>query len=817
MTARIATVTCLFALVNLPAHCADPTDTWIELRQDTGVARRGCAVRFAPEAGRFFLWGFADADPEFLQENPAIMLAEYDMVAFDMEQKRWQNHLPKAFEAEWSKKLPPTFVPRCYHGLTSGSERSEFRPPDGYPAEVARPDPNIVFDQVAWHPKSKSLVYFTGGLTVAYHVIDRCWTNLAPAHSPPPVLGGSLAYNPAHDEMVLFGGGNIAECRADGRIVGYTGTWVYSFADKDWRRLEGEQPPPRMCSRIVTDAKNQVLVVFGGDGQSHYLGDTWLFDMKERRWRQSKAPGGPPPRAGHFTVYDPDSSLTLIGGGYNRKDLTDMWAFDAAKDVWQQVSGQTPVGAYITADFDPKSRLLLLVRNTRAPNHNRSCDIHYAVRTTFAYRIDKGFTFLQDRPQKHDDMPKRPAGQTGVKQAADSERRKAQADRLAQIPVNQWVALANPGRAAPSRTWGSATFDSDRGRILNWGGGHCGYDGSDVDAYDVAEHTWIGSAEAPEHPHRLYARGVRLVGVTFGGNPWTEHGRRVYAYDPISRKMICVRPILLTTGYVPDALKDYPGEPRPQIDAKVKPPTSYSKFVTWSFDPDTGRWDIVAPAPLGLDTLVTTPHGVMGVPVDWRSRLNDAGHLLEWKANAPEVDNPVYLFDAKAKVWKRLGDKQPSPQNLYELTALTFDTKRDALILHGGGTRRDELWTFDLKTKRWTNQKPKVTAPQDSAPPVCQREAVFLPEQDLFVTYGRAPGKNEPALWVYSPKENVWQRIVIDAPKGVAANIVAGQNRAVVYDAARDLILLVVGPSNDAPALTYALRYRHDKTKAWDQ
>ena len=31
--------------------------------------------------------------------------------------------------------------------------------------------------------------------------------------------------------------------------------------------------------------------------------------------------------------------------------------------------------------------------------------------------------------------------------------------------MNQWVALADPGRAAPVRTWGSATFDSDRGQI----------------------------------------------------------------------------------------------------------------------------------------------------------------------------------------------------------------------------------------------------------------------------------------------------------------------------------------------------------------
>jgi len=63
-----------------------------------------------------------------------------------------------------------------------------------------------------------------------------------------------------------------------------------------------------MNTRMVCDSNNQVLVLFGGDGQSHYLTDTWLYDLRTRRWRRSEAPGGPPPRAGHFTVYDPQTA-----------------------------------------------------------------------------------------------------------------------------------------------------------------------------------------------------------------------------------------------------------------------------------------------------------------------------------------------------------------------------------------------------------------------------------------------------------------------------------------------------------------------------
>jgi hypothetical protein len=412
-------------------------------------------------------------------------------------------------------------------------------------------------------------------------------------------------------------------------------------------------------------------------------------------------------------------------------------------------------------------------------------------------------------------MPRRPPGEGGRDQPPDRARRQAQADRLRALPVNRWELLADPGRAAPVRTWGSATFDSTRGRVLIWGGGHCGYGGSDVDAYDVEAHTWVSSSEAPEYPHRLWDHGVRLAGVTFAGNPWTEHGRRVFAFDPVSRRMIMVRPIRLTTGYSPACLRDFPGAPRAAGDARVRPPTSYVKYATWGFDPDSGRWEILGPAPAGLDTLVGTPHGVMGVNVDWPARLNDAGYLLPWGPDRPAEDTALFLFDAARKSWKRLGERQPSPQNLYELTTLAYDGKRDRVLLHGAGKDRDELWAFDLRTSRWQDLRPRVARPARAAPPVCNREGVYLPDQDVFLTYGPARERRDTAaLWAYRGADNAWYQIALAAPPGIAPRIVAGQNRALVYDPKRDLVLLVVGVGGDqGKAQVYALRYRHAQAR----
>jgi hypothetical protein len=294
-----------------------------------------------------------DADPDYLQENVSLQPPEHDMVAFDLVGRRWRNHLPEAWQEEWARKLPPVFVPRTYSGLTAGSERSLFRPPDGYTAEAARPDVNIVFDEVAYHPGSKSLVYFTGGLTAAYDVPRRRWSNLAPAHSPPPVLGGALAHDPVNNELVLFGGGHVAEAGPDGRIVGYTGTWVYSFAARDWRRLRLDvQPPPRMYSPLVCDTKNQVLVLFGGGKDRDAL---WAFGLKANRWKdlapKVAAPkGAAPPVCNREAVYLPAQDVFLTYGPAPGKERAPaLWTYRGEENAWHRIDLAPPPG------IDPRS------------------------------------------------------------------------------------------------------------------------------------------------------------------------------------------------------------------------------------------------------------------------------------------------------------------------------------------------------------------------------------------------------------------------------------------------------------------------------
>lgn len=769
-----------------------PPNQWIQLAKDPAGARRGSAVRYASKAGAFFLWGFMNDDPDL--EGRLMKIPEYDMVFFESAAGRWQSHLPFERQAQWSGQLPMAYTPGTYMGITTGSRRTVMRGEAEAFEDVPRPALNIVFDQVAYRSANNSLFYFTGGLTAAYDVEHRSWKDLRPPHAPPPVLGGSIAHDPGRDEMVLFGGGHVAEPGPGRALEGYTGTWVYSFRDNDWKQLQlNPQPPPRMNTRMVTDTKNGALVVFGGDAQKAYRADTWIFDLKTRSWRQSSSPGGPPPRAGHFTVYDPNTGLVMIGGGYNRQDLNDMWAYDAARDRWQRLSGEVPAGFYISGDIAPEQRVILLTTNTRRPDLRMNCNVLYPVRTTFGYRIEEKTMVHSGQPaQAHQPMPKRdPAEMKGTE--PDQGRAATQAARLRNLPVNRWSILADPGRVAPLRTWGSATFDTDSGQLLIWGGGHCGYGGSDVDAYDVEAHTWRGEIE-PEYPGCSWDKGVSLAGVTFGGNPWNEHGRKIYAYDPVSGKMIMARSITLTEGYQPEWLKS---------ETSACP-----RCATWTYALESQRWGRVASAPPGLTALVTTPRGVIGATVPWGSRLDRRGYLLPGGDEAE--DNPLYLFNAARNQWIRLGEPQPSPGNLYEMTSVAYDTRREQVILHGGGKRRDQLWIFNLKTKQWKNMEPKVAAPAGSAPPECTRESVYLPGDDVVLIYGPSrKDRSRPALWEYNVGENVWRLVEIPPMTEVEPRHRASQNRAMVYDPKHDLVLLVLGSRGDAgPAVVFAMRYR---------
>jgi hypothetical protein len=782
-------------------------NNWSQILQEGQGARRFSSFRYVPDINRFLLWGFHGfyTSDYGNPENPWSGNKEYDIVAFNPVTGRWENHFPHSKTDEWNKSLPPMHHVNSYQGITPGYYRPQLRERGG----ILRPDLNIVGDQVTYDSRRHRMVYFTGGRTLAYQVEERRWMSIDGDKAPPPVSFGSLCYDPFGDRIILSGGGHIAENGYDGRIKGFTGTWVYDCEVGNWSPVDiSGDPPPRMCTRLVCDTRNKVMVVFGGDGQSHWRADTWLLDLERYTWRKSKAAGVPEARAGHFTVYDPTTGLVITGGGYNYKELTDMWGYNVASDTWLRLHGEVPSGWYVTADIMPEAGIILLTTSTKLKGDTHRCNEIYPVRTTYTYLIkEQGLVDETAVPGQERELLKRPVKNSTEGTEPDTVRHNEQMTRIQKMADNRWVHFADPGRIAPVRTWGSCAFDTDKGRIIYWGGGHCGYGGNDYDFYNVEQNTWVTSPIRAEYPERAWDKGISPGGVTFNGNPWMTHGRKVYAYDPVSRKVINTKIVHLTGGYEPDPLKDI--EPKKMRFGKNENFTTsyYVKWVTWVYHEEKQSWEIICSGLPGLDLLVQTPHGVMGVDYNWGAiDSQERPDMTTWKGE-PMVDNSVYLLDVAGRNWRKITREGPWPQNLYEMTALVYDSRRDQLILHGGGPDRNELWRFPLNTGQWEKIEPDYASDTGGQPPVCNREAVYLPDDDVLFTAGTPAGEiSRAGFWAYRVDENRWYRINIEPSEGRTMNDMLGQNRAWTYDPIHDILFMILG-ENAGWAMVYGMKF----------
>jgi hypothetical protein len=143
-----------------------------------------------------------------------------------------------------------------------------------------------------------------------------------------------------------------------------------------------------MNMRLVDDARSNVLVLFGGDGQSRYLAETWLYDLKTRSWPQSKALANPEARAGHFTVYDSGIGWVLVGVVYHRGDLTDNVGL--RRGARQLAQTRCP-SAYRRLHFRGycagKTAACARCQHGRAEDRS-TCNVLYSVPTTYGFRID---------------------------------------------------------------------------------------------------------------------------------------------------------------------------------------------------------------------------------------------------------------------------------------------------------------------------------------------------------------------------------------------------------------------------------------------
>ncbi|MCG3178457.1 MAG: hypothetical protein BIFFINMI_00784 [Phycisphaerae bacterium] len=745
----------LLILANAAAGADEAPGPFRPLSQDTG-GHPFSQVIYAPTINALVSWG---------TRVHGIRMTAAETMHFPVEQGKWIDALPAAVADKWAGQY------KEWGDWEICSPTASFYERDG----IRLPRPNSSFYQCCWDQANQRVLFYVGSMTFSYDPAKCEWKLIHDvgdkAQPPALLLWGAMCYDPVGRQAILFGGGGVDA--PDGRPH----TWALDCTNDTWKKLDLKvEPPPRCNSRLVYDSRDKLMVLFGGDGQDRGLADTWVFDPARHEWQQRQPKVSPPPRSCHAMTYLPKSGLVLLIGGRvwadwqkAQKLANQVWVYDVSADAWSPVNATAPRADWLSAEALPGSDEAILV----------ACDLNRHNRRTWRFAYDPAMRVAADSPEaaKFGGVPQ---GTFGLKadrtvawysQAPAPEPEKTAAE-LAKLPANQWVDL-KPPRTTNGRTWGTAIFDGDRGVAMKWGGGHSGYQGTDMAFYDVATNRWNIDRDAAYTPDPFGQWARRPAGRTFFNQPWARHMRHTCAYDRVRH-----------VGVFTDA----GGSDWFDRDA--------GKVIkwTWIYDPVKRAWlDRLVPQPFPgggsvSPIAIDTPTGVVVYQHDARDTWGNSGRLYRFtgEAGKPETFG-----------WDEIKIANSDRPFQREHMTMVYDSKRDRLIFLSGDSKsgKPELWFFGFADGKWVRNP----SPADGG--VVSREAVYVPDADAVLAYGPTDKDDEHWTHVYHCAENRWVTPDIKTPHSQAVH-----ECALLYDPVHKLSLLLWPQQFEGPIAPLAFR-----------
>lgn len=602
--------------------------SWVKQEQAMLGPGAPVALVWSPEVKRFMSLGWVSS--MYARRAPYT----YDEVAFDSASGRWENWFPagKNWGPQFGVCAPPGWKDRSRFADVEGNVRPNW--PDYYWLLGAS-------NNFTYLPDERSYLFYVDGQLFSYDPVRREWKDRAatgdPQRSTPlksRLFWGSLCYDEARRQVVLFGGGNADTPRGD------PGTWIYSPTENAWRECQLDvQPPPRANSRLAYDPANRLVVLFGGDALDRTLSDTWTFDGQ--RWTKKSPAIAPAPRAGHALMWLPQAKKLLLLGGYTVGSSVEYtsfpysslpleaWTYDAQADVWSlHQRFETTKETAKTVPASPRYRVLKAA--VAADDQIALVDDE---RQLWLGRLDATKPDAEGAA-KYGVKPGTETRRTGAydpawyRENVPAAQPEQVAAELASLPVNRWVKRPTPKRPAPNLDWGSAVFAPELDQILRFSGGHSAYSGTAPHVYDVATDRY-SLPFAPEFPIDWCFSNDQVPGEwSFSGSPWmTGHTYKSVGYDS-------------------------------RLKSMVFGPHNY----TYYFEPSVGRWtrgtDLNPWRPdFYTVTMIPTSHGLVvwaferqGGPGLWRLHPDDRtwGRLeVQGKLPGPRVDNSGVAYDSR--------------------------------------------------------------------------------------------------------------------------------------------------------------------------
>jgi hypothetical protein len=227
---------------------APAANTWVKLDKARVGPRGDPALVYDPVAKRFLVLGGGISWPIYgKQPHP------FDDLALDQSAGQWENLYPamKKWGPKFGDAKPPPFKNEVFALIDQeGNVRPNLSTYRGV----------NYYNQYAYDSDSRRVYFHARGHTFCYDPAARTWTDLAPATSPtggqdrPPLLWGSMCYDPVNKKVLLFGGGNVLTARGD------PGTWTYDPASNTWSQLQFKSSaldgPRKQCEEAQARSKD---------------------------------------------------------------------------------------------------------------------------------------------------------------------------------------------------------------------------------------------------------------------------------------------------------------------------------------------------------------------------------------------------------------------------------------------------------------------------------------------------------------------------------------------------------------------------------
>lgn len=743
----------LVVAVSLCAVPLQARNTWTRLNGDT-VTGVGCknwsALVYSADSNRFFStlgWVFnGNWDPA----------SRYSDLCMHLSDPRWINFLPH--DSLYGKWADSTGGTRSSAGRNF--EFASFKTVEGYLRPAVYYSTHKAFYQYAYDSDSACIYYYLSNRTIRYDTRTRRWDTLTvPVHpagaegGATPVIWGSMCYDPHNKEVLLFGGAD-----ADVRN-GDCGTWVYKPSANTWTRLDlAIQPPPRCLAQMAYDAKNNVIILFGGDHLDQIFADTWVYDCAAKTWSEKKPAISPSPRAGHALVYLPKSRfVVLMGGfkytptnmnngpssypGYSTISPFELWRYDAAANEWKLLK------AFAASDTAPAWRFHSVAAADTGDRIIALGDsAMYNGWIKITYRLDCDPSAVDETGTIANGVPAGTlcrmthAGDPAWFDSSAAPNPDSLAELYRTLPLNTWVRMTPPRSPYRGRDWGTRVLSPDHDCMLVWSGGHSAYCGSDVPQYYMGTDRWkIGYS--PELMLELNGDGGNSGNYcnmfTFNNRPFmTGHSYRNYCYSSVHKKMVKHHPSKYTFLYDPVRM-DWD-------TAKVLNPSG-----------DAGG--------IYHNCLTNTPHGAFG----W----------IRFIRGCCTSYFDFYLLDSTL-AWKKLPIKGDTAVPAYycEDGNALYDSKRDRMLIVSS-TERGQVWEYRFSDSTMAKLNP--TGDYDAAN-TYWREGAYLPAQDKLILMGN--GRHR----LYNCAANTWELLTV--AKGPGVGVTSSVSSGYAYDPKRDLV-----------------------------